>query len=95
MSLWEGAGLGSHRDGGAASVDSAVLSLMGRCLASSLQICSPASTGASVCARPSVTAGGSMLLGRAARWVSLRAIPLLGEATGSRKSVDLRLRGLR
>ena len=75
-------------------MDSAILSLMGRCLASPLQTCSPASTGANVCTRPSVTAGASMLPGRAARWVSLGSIPPLGGATGLRKSVDLRLRGL-
>ena len=75
-------------------MDSAILSLMGRCLASLLQTCSPALMGANVCTRPSVTAGASTLPGLAARWVSLDSIPPLGGVTGLRKSVDLRLRGL-
>lgn len=38
MSLWEGGGLGSHCDGGAVSMDSAILSLMGDALRPSCRL---------------------------------------------------------
>lgn len=42
---------------------------------SPLQTCSRASTGASVCTQPSVTADASMPVDHAARWVGLGSIP--------------------
>lgn len=57
---------------------------------SPLQTCSPASTVVSVCTQPSVTADASMPLGRAARWVGLGSIPLLGWAMVSGKAVVMR-----